>query len=356
VTAGKEWRVSDELKRAGVVAVAGLIVAAACARPAAPPSTTEARAPVSVRTAPVERDEGPGQAAIPGAVQAGNRAALSARVAASVVALPYREGDAVAAGAVVARLHDPALRSGLEAAQAASDAAETDRARVQALLARDAATPREADESRARAAAAAAALAAARDDLEYAVLRAPFAGTIAARHVDLGDVVAPGRPIVEIEGRGALEVRATVEPEIAARLRPGQELQAAVDGQPELLPATVLAVASSGDTATHRFEVRATLPDRPGLRSGLFARLLVPSPSAEARLLVPSAALLQRGGLTGVFVLDGSRARLRWVAPGASQGGRTEVRAGVAAGETVVIDPGPLQDGDPVTAAGAGDR
>jgi RND family efflux transporter MFP subunit len=223
-----------------------------------------------------------------------------------------------------------------------------------ALLQRGAATPREADESLSRASAATAGVAAARDNLAYAVLRAPFAGTIAARHVDVGDVVSPGRPLVEIEARGALELRATVEAEIAARMQPGLALEAAVDGQDAPVPATVLSVAASGDPATHRFEVRATLPDRPGLRSGLFARLLAPSPSEAARLLVPSRALFGRGGLTGVFVVDGSRARLRWVAPGAQVGGQTEVRAGVSAGERVVVDPGALQDGDAVNAS-AGD-
>jgi hypothetical protein len=52
-----------------------------------------------------------------------------------------------------------------------------------------------------------------------------------------------------------------------------------------------------------------------------------------------------RGGLTGVFVVSGNRAFLRWVALGASVGSATEVRAGVEAGEHVVIEPMGLVDG-----------
>ena len=111
----------------------------------------------------------------------------------------------MAAGAVVARLDDTALRSGLAAAEAAAKAADVDLARVEALLKKGAATPKEAEESRARAAATAAAVAAARDSLTYAVLRAPFEGTVASRPANVGDVVSPGTTLIEIEGSGGLE-------------------------------------------------------------------------------------------------------------------------------------------------------
>jgi multidrug efflux pump subunit AcrA (membrane-fusion protein) len=102
---------------------------------------------------------------VPATVQARQRAALAARIPASVVELPLREGDRVSAGMVVARLHDAALRSALAAAEAAAEAADVDLVRAEALLKKGAATPREAEDSRSRAAAAAASVAAAQDGL-----------------------------------------------------------------------------------------------------------------------------------------------------------------------------------------------
>jgi hypothetical protein len=99
---------------------------------------------------------------------------------------------------------------------------------------------------------------------------------------------------------------------------------------------------------THRFELRADLPAAPGLRTGLFARLTLPSAAEEPRLHVPESALLRRGGLAGVFVVTEGRARLRWVALGETAGGRVEIRAGVDAGERVALDPAGLSDGVPV--------
>jgi RND family efflux transporter MFP subunit len=187
------------------------------------------------------------------------------------------------------------------------------------------------------------------------VLRSPFAGVVAARRVEVGDVVSPGQPLVEIEGAGGLELRATVNAAESRGLRPGAEVEARIDGLGEPLRARVTALSPAGDPATHRFELRADLPAAEGLRSGLFARLILPAPESggEETLSVPAAAVFQRGGLTGVFVAGegGKVARLRWIASGAPAGDRVEVRSGLDPGERVVLDPGDLTDGDPLTAS-----
>ena len=61
--------------------------------------------------------------------------------------------------------------------------------------------------------------------------------------------------------------------------------------------------------------------------------------------MVPSASVFVRGGLAGVYVVSEGRARLRWVAVGDPVAGRTEVRAGLTAGERVAADPAGLEDG-----------
>jgi RND family efflux transporter MFP subunit len=339
--------------------IAAVAAWTACGPKGAPPagrSQTPAAAPRPVQIAAVETS-GAGEISVPATVAARQSATLAARIPAAVRELPHREGEAVAAGEVVVRLDDAALRSGLAAAQAGLQAAEADLARMQGLAQRGAATPREVEEATARAAVARAGLSGANENLSYAVLRSPFAGTLAARKVDVGDVVSPGQPLVVIEGRGGLELRATLAAGESQALRPGSEIQAQVDGVAAPLRARVTALSPAGDPATHRFELRADLPADPqakSLRSGLFARLLLPAPqSRETTFSVPSAAVFQRGGLTGVFVAAQDRgrllARLRWIAPGAPAGDRIEVRAGLEAGESVVLHPGDLADGDPLT-------
>jgi RND family efflux transporter MFP subunit len=315
---------------------------------AAAPETGPARA---VTTAEVVRAGGVGELTVPGTVRARQRAALSARLSASVTELPYDEGERVQAGAVVVRLDDAALRAAAAAAEAGVKAAQADLARTQALLQKGAATPRELEQVTAAASTADAQLTAARDHLSYAALRAPFAGRVAARRVNLGDVASPGQPLIEIEGEAGLELTATVEPALLGALGPGAQLKALVDGQASPLAATVTAVAPAGDPTTHRFELKADLPRAPGLRAGLFARLLVPGVAEDARLLVPASAVFERGGLTGVYVVSNGKARLRWIAAGRREGDRVEIRSGVEAGERVATHPDGLADGAPVAAA-----
>lgn len=313
-------------------------------------------------------------ATVPGVVQARERATLVARLAAPIVALPFREGDRVARGAVVARLDAGALQARVNAAEADARLAAADRDRYEALVNRQAATPREAEGAQARADVAQAAVAAAKAELTLTVVRAPFAGRVTARAVNLGDVVVPGQPILELEGSGGLEVRVTVAAELLPSLTPGTVVAVQIDGLAAPLAATVRVVAPAGDPATHRFEVRAELPEAPGVAAGLFARLVVGGGGGEGRrtartartagtedekdlgttpvslqsLAVPSSSLFSRGGLTGLFVIAEGRARLRWVALGAAQGDHTEIRAGVRAGERVARDPTGLTDGAPV--------
>ncbi|MCG6927390.1 MAG: efflux RND transporter periplasmic adaptor subunit [Acidobacteria bacterium] len=311
-----------------------------------------------VTTAEVQRVGEEGEVAVPGIVRARQHAALSARIPASVAELPVQVGQWVEAGTVVVRLDATALRAALAAAEAGREAAEADLERTKSLLEKGAATPRELEQMKAHAAGAEAQVTGARDNLSYAVLRAPFAGRVAERPVNLGDVVNPGMPLIVIEGQGGLEVRASVAPGIAALLRPGMKIQAQCDGQPAPLDATLSAVAPAGDPTTHRVEVKATVPSARGLRAGLFARLIVPAPEGEARIRVPASAVFARGGLNGLFVAEDGTARLRWVALGARTGDAVEIRAGLEAGERVVLDPTGLVEGAPIrerpVTAGAG--
>ena len=327
-------------------------VAACGPRGVQPQPAASAPAPRAVRTAAVDSVAGSGAFA-PATVVASASAVLSARTIAAVTALPFREGDRFAAGTVLVRLDDRALRAAHAAAAADAAAAESDRVRTESLLAKGAATPREDEQARARAEGARAALSAAREALAYAELRAPFAGTVAARPVHVGDVVSPGTPLLEIEGAEGLELQATLDGAEAAALRPGMTVEAVVDGIPQPIRATVRSVSAAGDPSTHRFELRAVLPSMRGARSGLFARLALPSAGhrEETRLVVPSASVFVRGGLAGVYVVSEGHARLRWVAVGDPVGGRTEVRAGLTAGERVAADPAGLEDGTPVVEA-----
>jgi RND family efflux transporter MFP subunit len=302
-----------------------------------------------VETVGVHVSSDAGDLEIPGAVESSRRAVLSSRLSASIVELKLHEGDVVKAGETLVRLSAEALSAAVSAAEVWDEAATRDLERAEALLAKGAATRNEVENATTSAAGARAALSAAREALAHATIRAPFGGRIAKKLASVGDTVNPGTPLLEIEGEGGLEVVASVERALHERLALGRKLDVRIDGIDTPVTATVRTLAASADPSTHRFTIRAEVRAAAGIRAGLYARIAVPFPGAERRLLVPEGAILRRGGLTGVYVIREGRAWLRWIAPGDTFGDSVEARAGLEDHERVALEPERLHDGAPIT-------
>jgi RND family efflux transporter MFP subunit len=305
--------------------------------PAAP--TAPARVRV-VTSAPAQ-----GTRWVAGSLAAVRRAVVSTRTAASVRSVEVDEGARVRQGAVLVRLSDDDVRAQLAAAETALSTTAAHERRMEVLAPQGAATVVELDQARALRAQAEAAVSAARATLGYTEIRAPFAGTVQARRVHAGDLVGPGQPVIELEG-SELEVLANLSDDEARGIVIGQPIRFEAGG--EAGAAQVSALAVGGDPLSHRRALRArVLQGGAALRSGTFARLAVPA-GAEAPpqgVWVPRSALVERGDLTGVFVVSGDEAQLRWLALGEGVGDRVPVRAGLAAGEAVIDLPGALRDG-----------
>jgi RND family efflux transporter MFP subunit len=295
----------------------------------------------------VEASAPSGGRLVAGTLVAAERATIATRLAARVSRLHVREGDRVQRGALLVSLTAQELRSQVAAARAARDAAAAQEKRIRLLLAEDAAPRAELDQVVAQRAQAEAALAAAEATMGYAELRAPFDGVVQARRVEEGDFVSPGTPLVELEGRAGLEVQATLSEEEAGTVKLGRRLE--VEAGSALATGEVIALAPGGDPGSHRVALRARLvTGGEGLRSGTFARIRLPAAPSSGALSIPRSALVERGDLTGAFVVEEGRAQLRWLAVGEPAGDRVAIRAGLHAGERVVDAPGALVDGAPV--------
>lgn len=309
-----------------------------------PPPGKPGGAPVPVKLAGTEAPAGGSW--IAARLAAARSATLSTRISATVAEILVEEGSRVTEGQLLVRLSDADVRAQLDAAETALKNATAYEKRISELVASRAATPVELEQAEAQRAQAAAAVAGARATIAHSQLRAPFAGTVQARRVNVGDLVGPGQPILEVEG-GALELQATLSDAEARGLRIGQRTRfATTDGQGE---AEITALTPGGDALTHRRSLRASvLGAGTGLRSGMFARLEVPGGAPSRTPWVPRTALVERGDLTGVFVAKDGKAYLRWLALGEPVGDRVPVRAGLEPGELVIDAPGALRDGQKV--------
>ena len=339
---------------------AGAALAIACgqAETTAPPAT----APIFADMHVVATRAVAGELVAAGAVHAAARVELATRMAGQVTEVAVREGDAVRADQVLARVDSRDVeaavaraRAGQDEARAALVLAESEAQRAAALFAEAAISPRDHDRAiaardRARATvdAASRGVAAAEAQRTYGELRAPFAGVVVARLVDEGDLSTPGLPLLTVERRDSVRVTVSVSESVATGLTVGERVSVEVGGT--RIGGTLRSVVPAQGPAARSFEVDVWLAGDVGPQPGHFARVYFSGNRREA-LLVPVAALVQHGQLQGVYVVADGRAVLRWIRTGTRFGDDVEVLSGLDAGDTLAIArPGrPLRDGAAVT-------
>jgi RND family efflux transporter MFP subunit len=350
-----------------LVAVAALAVTAACGHHEAElaPSSFQ---PVTVRTTTVERVSLSQPIEVRGTVQPGREAFVSSRVMGPVTAIWVESGSTISQGQKLLQIQ-PAASEGqlaqatgaLSQAQAALALAERNYHRFEALSEQNAASDLELDMARmdfdrARGAVAQAegAVKAAGTVADDSLVRAPFAGRVVDTLVEIGDMAAPGRPLVRVQSTTGQQIWLVVREADIGRVKPGQQLELTVDARADLgsITGPVEEIVPSADPATHTFMVKVGLPGVV-LPSGLAGRAQIPG-DEEVRLVVPASAVHRRGGLELVVVraADGT-ARTRAVTTGRTlSGDRIEVLSGLNEGDVVAVDaPGPVADGTPLEVA-----
>jgi len=321
-----------------------LLLAAGCSG-SAPPAAPEL-SPAKVKLVPSE--ELGERTWVPATVSAVDHAVLATRVSARIAELNVAEGSRVKHGEVLIRLSDNDVRATLKAAESQRDVAECQVKRIEALRSANAATATEVDAAMTARADALARVEAARATLADAVLRAPFDAVVQRKWVSRGQLVAPGAPLVELDGT-ALELTGTLSEAETAGLAAGAEVPFRVGAAAGT--ATVVALSPGGDPLSHRSAFRARpAAGGPALRSGDFGRIGVKGAGGPRRV-VPRSAVVQRGDLSGVFVLADGRAALRWLRLGEAEGDQLPVLAGLAPGERVIDTPGNVRDGQRVEVA-----
>jgi RND family efflux transporter MFP subunit len=178
----------------------------------------------------------------------------------------------------------------------------------------------------------------ARSQLAYSDITAPFGGYVTSRSVDEGDLSSPGEPLITVEMQDSMKVVTSLSEKDVGKVNVGQTAWVETDVPGiGLIPARVQSVVPAGDPVTRRFKVQLVVPNSNGhLVSGLFARVLFQTGEVEA-VSVPEEAVVRRGQLTGLFVVDDEGlTRLRWVRLGRHSGDRIEVLSGLTAGERIV--------------------
>lgn len=305
--------------------------------------------PVSVSVARVAAVESPLLTEITGSVRSVQRATLAAKVMGSVADLPVTLGQRVAAGELLLKLSAPEIAARVAQARAQLNVATRDLERERTLLAKGASTSELVRSLEDRAAGTEALLREAETMLGYTELRAPFAGVIARKFVDAGDLAAPGQPLLGLDGLDGFQIDAAVPDSLAGPLAPDQPLAVTVPSTGRRFTGTVAEISSATDATARTVLIKIAIPAGAEVRPGQFARVALPGQPVRA-LLVPATAVSRVGQMERVFVSGpDQRAVLRLVKTGATHGDRIEILSGLDEGETVVVaPPATLREGQPL--------
>jgi len=219
------------------------------------------------------------------------------------------------------------LRAGISQARAAVSRAQAGLKETQSTI----------ESSRAGEAVAAAGIGVASSNLDYGVLRAPFAGVVTRKLAQAGEMAGPGQPLLQIQDVHQLRLEVAIPEELLARVQVGQRLPIDVDALGARVTGVVRQLVPAADPSSHSFTVKLRVSDA-RLIPGMYGRLSL-SRGLRKALVIPATALIKRGQLAGVYLSRDGQAEFRLVKTRALDKERLEVLTGLTGDETLVVNP-----------------
>ncbi|MEO6004687.1 MAG: efflux RND transporter periplasmic adaptor subunit [Opitutus sp.] len=324
------------------------VFAAGCGEHETPP-TRESLPNVAVRSVVIGSAARSTHEEVVGTVQSRLRAAIEPKISARVESLVVTPGQTVKSGDLIAQLDAREIQARLDQALAGREQAVRELERARTLLRQQSTAQSEFDLVQARERVSLGVLNEATAMLGYTKIVAPFDGVITRKFADVGDLATPGKPIAEMEDPRALRFEADVPDALIGRVKLGDKLAVRISAATAAIEGVVVELAPVANSASRTFLVKLDLPATENLRSGQFGRVLVPIGETRS-IQVPLSALVVRGQMETVFVVEKQHAQLRLVRTGQRTALEVELLSGITAGESVVTEGAEnLRDGQPVT-------
>ncbi|OPX55746.1 RND family efflux transporter, MFP subunit [Oceanospirillum multiglobuliferum] len=288
-----------------------------------------------------------------GLVEAVRQSTVAAQTAGTVSAIYYDVDDQVSPGNVLLQISDTEQQARFEQAQAGLRVAQTNLTnaeqnfnRIDSIYKKQLASQSQYDQARnqldsAKASyrQANAALKESQKQVSYTKVIAPYGGLVTERHVEVGEVVAPGSPLMSGVDLSQLRVNVDLPQSYATTVRQNKLAEVALPSG-EMLAAKGMTIFPYANSNTHNFRVRIHLPENiQGLYPGMSVKVSMPLGSQQ-RIMIPAQAIVVRSELRAVYVLDQQQQpQLRQVRLGQRQGQEVEILSGLQVGDQIALDP-----------------
>lgn len=304
-------------------------------------------------TAAVSLREVPDERMFDGVIEAVNQSTVSSQIVGRIAEINYDVDDFVPKGAVILRFHSKEqtarveqAQAGLKEARALYQETSDEYQRVKDIYAKQLIAKAQLDKAdaalktaKARVEAAEARVSEITVQSEHAVVRAPFAGYVTKRHVEVGETVNVGQPLMTGLSLESLRVVAQIPQTFVKPVRDHGKARVVLENG-RTIESEKISVFPYADEQSHAFKVRVNLVNGDhGLYPGMFVKVAFVT-GEDASLLVPASSVVHRSELTGIYVVDAKgKVSLRQIRAGRTVGKEVEVLAGLDAGEKVALDP-----------------
>jgi len=321
--------------------------------------------PEVVGTTVAAEDSWEGTIAAVGTVAAVRGVAVSNESPGVVSAIHFESGQVVRAGQVLVELDTSVERAQLASAEAKKQLADLSAGRSRALAEREAASKAQLDADEAQLKTSSADFGALKAQIDRKTVRAPFAGRLGIRNVNLGQYLQPGTPVTVLESLGSVYVDFTVPQQYLPDVKVGTPVRVAlkdtVAGGAGVFTGTIGAVDPQIDSTTRSIKLRASVPNQKDkLRPGMFVNVEVVRNQKSRVVTAPVTAVVHASYGDSVFVVEPAAnveasdkpakvARQQFVRIGPTRGDFVAILDGVRAGqELVTAGAFKLRNGSPV--------
>jgi membrane fusion protein, multidrug efflux system len=274
-----------------------------------------------------------------GEIEAMQSVELRPDIEGRIAEILVREGAEVRRGTPLFKVDDAELKAEVDRAEAERDLAQQSLARTRDLLAQKASSQSELERAEATARSTAAQLALLKVRLDRTLVRAPFSGIVGERTVSLGDYVTTSSPLVSLQTVSPQRAAFQVPERYADRLKSGQTVTFRVAALPgKVFSGRVDFVDPVVQLPARTITVKAQVPNpRRELQSGMFIEVRLATAVRPDAVVIAEDAVLPLQGNNFVWVAANGKATRRQVELGVRTAGFVEARAGVEAGEQVVV-------------------
>ena len=305
----------------------------------------------------VEKQTMPLEQYVDGVIEAVNQSTISAQTSGTVLRLHFDVNDYVKKDDVIVELSNTEQKAavakaeaGLSAALAQEREARSEHARLNEIFKQGAISKSQMDKARAALKsttagvdAARAGLAQALEQLAYTVIRAPYSGIVTQRHVEVGEAVGSGKPIMTGLSLEDLRVLANIPQRLVNAVTRYRQARVIVVNGEELqnYASSLITLFPFANTQSHAMAVRVELPANiEGLYPGMYVKVAFVV-GEHRRMLIPLTAIVRRSEVTAVYVqeTDGFISMRQIRAGRVTTSGEIEILAGLDVGERVILEP-----------------